>query len=173
MKRRTLLQSGLAIALTAGPALARAPFTLAGEPLPLLSPPLEDDQGRALTLGSFAGRIIVLNIWATWCPPCRDEMPTLDALQGLLGGEGFAVVPVAIDAGGIAVARQFYRDIGIRNLGLYWGDDMRVKLAFGVIGLPTTVLIDRKGRELGRVTGPAVWDGPQAVAQIARVIAEN
>ena len=170
MNRRSVLLSTLAIALMAKPAFARPPFTLAGDPVPLLSPPFEDGGGRDLVLGDFAGRVVLLNIWATWCPPCREEMPALDALQRKLGGPDFAVVPISIDLGGIDVVRSFYQEIGIRDLGIYWGQDVRVQLAFAAFGLPTTLLIDRKSRELARVFGPARWDRPAAVNQIKGVI---
>ena len=173
MKRRIFLTSAVVAALAAGPAIARPPFMLQDPPQPLLSPPFQDSNGRKLKLGDFAGRIVLLNVWATWCPPCREEMPALDALQARLGGKDFAVVPVSIDGAGIDVARQFYDEIGIRNLGLYWGEDLRVKLAFGVFGLPTTLLINRNGQELGRVSGPARWDGDAAIAQLARVVANG
>ena len=141
--------------------------------MPLLSPQFHDGAGRTLTLDVFAGRVILLNIWATWCPPCREEMPSLDALQQQLGGPDFAVVPISIDKDGIEVARDFYAEIGIRTLGLYWGEDLRVQLAFAAFGMPTTLLINRKGQELARVFGPAKWDKPVAIRQIERVIGEG
>ena len=170
MNRRSALLSTLAIALMAKPAFARPPFILESDPVPLLSPPFEDGDGRNLMLSDFAGRVILLNIWAAWCPPCREEMPALDALQRKLGGPDFAVVPISIVKGGIEVVRSFYQEVGIRSLGLYWGEDVRVQLAFAAFGLPTTLLIDRKGRELARVFGPARWDKPAAAAQIESVI---
>lgn len=172
MQRRVFLQSTLAAALVAGPAAARPLVGLHDNPVPLLSPRFQDAKGRTLHLDDFAGRVLVLNVWATWCPPCRQEMPALDALQARLGGKDFAAIPVSIDGGGIDVAQQFYDAIWIRNLGLYWGEDLRAKLAFGVFGLPTFLLINRNGQEFGRVSGPARWDGDAAIAQIARVIAE-
>lgn len=168
-----MLLSTFGLALMARPAVARPPFTISGDPVPVLSPPFHDGAGRNLTLDVFAGRVILLNIFATWCPPCREEMPSLDALQQQLGGPDFAVVPISIDKGGIEVARDFYAEIRIRTLGLYWGEDVRVQLAFGAFGLPTTLLIDRKGRKLARVFGPAKWDKPAAVSQLARVIGEG
>ena len=170
MKRRDILLSTLALALMAKPAFARPPFTLGGDAVPLLSPPFEDGEGRKLMLSDFAGRVALLNIWASWCPPCREEMPALDALQRKLGGPDFAVVPISIDASGIDTARRFYREIGIRDLALYWGEDIRVQLAFAAFGLPTTLLINRKGQELARIFGPAKWDKPAAIAQIESVI---
>lgn len=170
MKRRDILLSTLALALMAKPAFARPPFTLGDDAVPLLSPPFEDGAGRDLMLSDFAGRVVLLNIWATWCPPCREEMPALDALQRKLGGPDFAVVPISTDRGGIDAARSFYKEIGIRDLGLYWGEDIRVQLAFAAFGLPTTLLINRKGQELARIFGPAKWDKPAAIAQIESVI---
>lgn len=170
MNRRSALLSTLAVALTAKPAFARPPFSLGNDPVPLLSPPFSDSKGRNLALSDFAGRIVLLNIWATWCLPCREEMPALDDLQRTLGGPDFVVVPISIDSGGIEVARDFYREIGIRDLGLYWGEDVPVQLAFAAFGLPTTLLIDRKGQELARLLGPAKWNKPPAIRQIESVI---
>ncbi len=170
MNRRDVLLSTLALALMAKPAFARPPFTFGDDPVPLLSPPFENGAGRNLMLTDFAGRVVLLNIWATWCPPCREEMPALDALQRKLGGPDFAVVPISIDTGGIDAARRFFREIGIRDLGLYWGEDIRVQLAFAAFGLPTTLLINRKGQELARIFGPAKWDKPAAIAQLESVI---
>lgn len=169
MNRRVALLSALAFAVDK-PAFARAPFTLGADPVPLLSPPFKDGKGRNLMLSDFAGRVVLLNIWATWCPPCREEMPALDGLQRKLGGRDFVVVPISIDKGGINAARSFYEEIGIRDLGLYWGEDLRVQLAFAAFGLPTTLLINRKGQELARIFGPANWDKPAAIAQIESVI---
>ena len=165
------LKSAIATALAAGPAYARPPFALQDPPQPLLSPPFQDGNGRKMKLGEFAGRIMLLNVWATWCPPCREEMPALEALQDRLGGPDFIVVPISIDTGGLDAVNRFYDEVGIRTLGRYWGEDLRVKLALAVFGLPTTLLIDRKGLELGRVSGPFRWDGEAAVRQITNVIA--
>lgn len=108
-----------------------------------------DGDGRDLTLADFEGRVVLLNIWATWCPPCREEMPTLDALQARLGGSDFHVLPLSIDRAGLEPVRRFYRETGIRNLDLYIAEDTRAMLALAVVGLPTTILIDRIGRERG------------------------
>lgn len=131
-----------------------------------------DGDGRNLTLADFEGRVVLLNIWATWCPPCREEMPTLDALQARLGGSDFHVLPLSIDRAGLEPVRRFYRETGIRNLDLYIAEDTRAMLALAVVGLPTTILIDRIGRERGRLAGPAEWNSPEAVAQISALIDE-
>lgn len=171
MRRRGFLAGGLALAAT--PAVARPPMRLHEAPRELLSPPFADGEGRALTLADFRGRVVLLNVWATWCVPCREEMPTLDALQGRLGGPEFHVLPLSIDRAGIEPVRQFYDEIGIRHLGLYLGEDLRVMMGFGVIGLPTTVLIDREGQEIARLSGPAEWDSPEAIAQFETVISQG
>lgn len=132
-----------------------------------------DGDGRNLTLADFEGRVVLLNIWATWCPPCREEMPTLDALQARLGGSHFHVLPLSIDRAGLEPVRRFYRETGIRNLDLYIAEDTRAMLALAVVGLPTTILIDRIGRERGRLAGPAEWNSPEAVAQISALIDER
>ena len=116
---------------------------------------------------------MLVNIWATWCPPCREEMPTLDALQARLGGPDFHVLPLSIDRAGLEPVRRFYRETGIRNLDLYIAEDTRAMLALAVVGLPTTILIDRMGREHGRLAGPAEWNSPEAVAQISALINER
>lgn len=167
--RRAVL-GGIAAALVAGPVAARPPFRLRKDPQPLLSPPILDEAGTTRVLGDFAGRVILLNIWATWCPPCREEMPTLDRLEGLLGGADFAVLPLCIDDGGIERGRGFYDEIGLVNLPLYWSEPLRAQLALAFIGLPTTLLIDRETREIGRLQGPFDWGSERAVRQISALL---
>ncbi len=167
--RRAVLV-GFAAALVAGRAEARPPFRLRKDPQPLLSPPILDEAGTTRVLGDFAGRVILLNIWATWCPPCREEMPALDRLEGLLGGPDFAVVPLCIDEGGIERGRRFYDEIGLVNLPLYWAEPLRVQLALAFIGLPTTLLIDRETREIGRLPGPFDWESEGAVRQLSALL---
>lgn len=168
MRRRDLLTGALAFAAT--PTLARSAMPMHDAPREMLSPPFVDGDGRDLTLSDFRGRVVLLNIWATWCVPCREEMPTLDALQARLGSEDFHVLPLSIDRAGLDPVRRFYAEIGIRNLGLYLAEDLRAMLAFAVVGLPTTILIDRAGREIARRAGPAEWDSPGAIAQFQSVI---
>ena len=139
----------------------------------ILSPPFVDGGGRDLSLADFRGRVVLLNIWATWCAPCREEMPTLDRLQARLGGDDFHVLPLSIDQAGLGPVRRFYQQIGIRHLNMYLAEDIRAMFAFAVIELPTPLLIDRQGRERGRLTGPAQWDSPEAIAQFQTVIAER
>lgn len=171
MRRRDMLAGALALA--AKPAAAQPVIPLHETPRELLSPPFVDGAGRNLTLADFRGRVVLLNIWATWCAPCREEMPTLDHLQAQLGGEDFHVLPLSIDRAGLGPVQRFYDEIGIQHLGQYLAEDIRAMLAFAVIGLPTTLLIDRQGRERGRLTGPAEWDSAESVAQIETIIANE
>ena len=169
MRRRDFLVGALALAAT--PAFARPVMPLHDAPRELLSPPFIDGDGRELTLADFRGRVVLLNVWATWCVPCREEMPTLDAIQARLGGEEFHVLPLSIDRGGLEPVRRFYDEINIRHLGMYLANDLRAMQGLAVVGLPTTLLIDREGREIARVVGPAEWDSPEAVAQFESIIA--
>ena len=171
MKRRGFLAG--AMAFTATPAAARPSMPLHDAPRRLLSPPFIDGDGRELTLEDFRGRVVLLNMWATWCPPCREEMPTLDRLQASLGGTDFHVLPLSIDRAGLDPVRRFYDEIGIRHLDMYLAEELRAMLAFGAVGLPTTILINREGQEIARLVGPAEWDSPQAVAQFQSVISHG
>lgn len=128
----------------------------------------EDAEGRRRTLSQFGGKVVLLNIWATWCAPCREEMPALDRVQQKLGGPDFEVLALSIDTGGIAAVKRFYDEIGIRSLALYVDPTMRATATLGAMGVPTTLLIDRQGREIGRHTGPAQWDGPDVERKIER-----
>jgi thiol-disulfide isomerase/thioredoxin len=170
--RRAIL-GGLATPFMAMPALARTPFHLSKDPQPLLSPPILDEAGTTRKLDAFFGRVVLLNIWATWCPPCRDEMPALDRLQKTLGGDRFTVLPLNIDEGGITRGREFHNEVGIRHLPLFWAEPLRVQLAFAFIGLPTTLLVNNRGHEIGRLLGPFKWDSRGAVDQLRDVIGQR
>ncbi len=126
----------------------------------------EDSMGQPVTLDSFHGKVVLLNLWATWCPPCIAEMPALDKLQADLGSEGFAVVAVSTDAQGIKKSAPFYRRAGITHLDLYNDTRSALPQALKVTGLPVSVLIDRDGHVVGRMDGPAEWDSPEAKALI-------
>ena len=111
----------------------------------------QDDQGRDLTLGDFRGRVVVLNVWATWCVPCRKEMPTLDRLQARLGGKDFLVVALSIDRKGAEAVRGFYQEVGVENLAIYVDPSGRGSRGLGLPGVPTTLLIDQEGRSYRRI----------------------
>lgn len=144
---------------------AEAPsnFAIHESPKPLPQIHSEDGAGKARTLADFRGKAVLLNLWATWCVPCREEMPTLDRLQAELGGPDFEVVPLSIDRAGPEVVRKFFSEIGIQNLALHIDASSKALFALGVVGLPTTILINRQGEELGRLVGPAEWDAPEMI----------
>ena len=125
-----------------------------------------DDAGQPRALAEFRGRSIVLNIWATWCIPCRKEMPTLDHLQAMLAGSDAFVMPLSVDRQGLSAVRDFYKEIGIRSLGVYVDPSGDTSSLLGIPGIPTTLLVDRDGREIGRKIGPLAWDDPEIVALI-------
>lgn len=124
-----------------------------------------DENGVPKRLADFRGRVVLLNVWATWCPPCREEMPTLDRLQASLGGPDFEVLTVSIDAEGLPVVRTFFKQIGIKHLHPYI-DSLHEVGTLGAAGIPLTLLIDREGREVARKVGPASWDDPKVVQTI-------
>jgi thiol-disulfide isomerase/thioredoxin len=139
-----------------------------GEPLPELAF-LAPDGGKT-TLADFRGRTVLLNLWATWCAPCRKEMPALDRLQAELGSDAFEVVAVSVDQGSPDKPKAFLDEIGVANLRFYSDPTMGIfqKIrAYGrAPGLPATLLIDGEGCEIGALMGPAEWDAPDAVALI-------
>lgn len=143
-------------------------FTRHDEPRALPELRFLDNEEYMVSLADFRGRSVLLNIWATWCGPCREEMPSLDRLQARLGGADFVVVPLSIDLDGLAAVRAFYAELGLEQLGIYIDERHMAVPSLGIIGIPTTLLIDPQGREIARKAGPAEWDSPEAVAAIRR-----
>ena len=126
--------------------------------------------GAKLTLADFKGRAVLLNLWATWCVPCRAEMPALDRLQAEAGGPGFEVAAVNVDTARVERAPKFLDEIGVTHLARYAdhsGDAFEtLRLAGKALGLPTSLLIDAQGCEIGVVAGPANWAAPEAVKAV-------
>jgi thiol-disulfide isomerase/thioredoxin len=132
--------------------------------------------GSPLTLADFSGRAVLLNLWATWCVPCRVEMPALDRLQAELGGGDFEVVAVNVDVRNEERARAFFNEIGIESLAFYSDPSLGIfnnlKRRGHAFGLPATILIDAEGCGVGVLGGPAAWDSDEAKALI-RAAVEN
>lgn len=145
-------------------------LAFAEQPHPLPELQFTDGAGAVMTLADFPGKVVLLNVWATWCVPCRKEIPTLDRLQAKLGGANFEVVTLSIDRDGATKVGEFYRQIGGEHLSVYLDSSGKVGRDLNVIGLPTTLLINREGRELGRVIGAAEWDSPEIVNAIKQAI---
>ncbi|MGE3915852.1 MAG: TlpA family protein disulfide reductase [Hyphomicrobiaceae bacterium] len=144
-------------------------FKKAPEELPEL--PFLDKDGKSRLLKEWNGKVVLLNLWATWCAPCRKEMPSLDRLQGELGSDKFEVVAVSADKTGVEGARKFLDQIKVTKLGTYADPTVRIHSGLKAIGMPATLLLDAKGREIGRLVGPAEWDSPEAKALIRAAIA--
>ncbi len=176
-----LLVSGVGVYLSLSPTTGDRPaatlqpsrvFSFRPHPAPRALPNIafKDGAGRKLTLADFRGKVVLLNLWATWCPPCRKEMPALDRLQQQLGGAAFQVIALSIDLGGAFAVQSFYEETDVRALTVYIDASGQAAPELGVVGLPTTLLIDDAGREIGRVTGPAEWDSPEVVATIRQYL---
>ena len=160
---------GVHLAGRESPSKLPFPQTMAPKPVPQLA--FDDANGRGHTLGEFRGKLVLLNIWATWCAPCREEMPALDRLQAELGGERFQVIPISVDVQGVAIARKFYANVGIKALPLYVDATAKAAFTLEAAGLPATLLLDRDGREIGRHLGAVKWDSPEVVEDLRRKIA--
>jgi thiol-disulfide isomerase/thioredoxin len=151
--------------------LPAAAFNFApSEPKPVPEIVFFDGTGREVSLADFRGEVVVLNLWATWCAPCRREMPSLDRLHARFGGNGLEVIALSLDRGDVAKVRDFYDELAISSLAVYHDPDGRAGRELGAPGLPTTILIDRDGREAGRLLGPAEWDSDEAIAVIEALI---
>jgi thiol-disulfide isomerase/thioredoxin len=142
------------------------------EPVAAGVEPFEGGEGGEMTLADYAGKHVVLNFWATWCAPCRHEMPTLSALQTAMGGEDFAVVTIATGRNDPVGMQQFFAEIGVDNLPLHRDPQQRLAREMGVLGLPITVILDPEGMEIARLQGDADWSSESAMAIVAALIAE-
>lgn len=132
---------------------------------------LADDAGKE-TLQAYEGKYILLNFWATWCAPCRKEMPQLSELQAEFGGDDFEVVTIATGRNSPVAINKFFTEIGVENLPRHQDPKQSLASQMGIFGLPITVLIDPKGREIARLRGDADWASDTAKEIIKTVIAE-
>lgn len=145
-------------------------FSLERNPRIHAVPAFLDGQGRETTLAAFRGKVVVLNFWATWCIPCIREMPALDRLAARLKDRRFALVALNEDREGVAKAAPFLVALKLKNIALYADPMGRVQRALKVSGLPTTIVFDAAGREVGRLALPADWSSPEAIALIEHFI---
>lgn len=143
-----------------GEKMAAFVYKKAPEALPEIT--FNDASGKTLTLADFKGKTVLLNLWATWCAPCREEMPALDRLQKELGGDKFEVVALSLDRKGAEASQKFLDETKATNLKLYIDATGKQGTTLKIVGMPTTILIDNEGRELGRLAGPAEWDSADA-----------
>ena len=132
-----------------------------------------DESGKERALSEWRGRVVLLNLWATWCAPCRKEMPTLAGLETRLGSKDFEVVAISVDRKGAETSGAFLIENHATALTLYADPSATVLEKVKAVGLPASILIDRQGREIGRMFGPAEWNGPDAERLIRAAIAEG
>jgi len=149
-------------------------LTMASAPLRLPDLAFEDAEGKPKKLSDWRGRIVLLNLWATWCVPCRKEMPALENLQTRLGGPNFEVVAVNIDTRDPEKPKNFLKEANLTRLGYF--SDQKAKVfqdlkAIGrALGMPTSVLVDGEGCEIATIAGPAEWDSDDAVKLIKAAV---
>ncbi|MAT64020.1 MAG: TlpA-like protein disulfide reductase [Gammaproteobacteria bacterium] len=163
----------MALSISGVPAAGPPAMPLHDTPRPVPEIAFTDGEGEPRTLDAWRGKIVLLNIWATWCGPCRAEMPTLDRLQARLGSDRFEVIALSIDRAGVGVVAEFFEEIGIEHLRIFIDESGGAARDLKVFGLPATLLIGRDGRELGRLVGPAEWDTPEMTAFLETLIANQ
>jgi thiol-disulfide isomerase/thioredoxin len=152
-----------------------AALTVARAPFRVPDVAFKDAQGQGRVLADWRGRTVLLNLWATWCVPCRREMPALDKLESDLGGTNFEVVAVNIDTRDPEKPLAFLKDIGVTHLAYYSDPSAKVfqdlKLAGKAFGMPTTLIVDRAGCEIGEMAGPAEWSSADGIRLVSAAIA--
>ncbi len=142
-------------------------------PQPLPTTVFKDGADADKTLADFAGKVMVVNFWATWCAPCVKEMPTLDALQGKLGGPGFEVLTISQDREGAKVAKPFVEKNQWKNLGLYVEAPGKFARDAKLRGLPTSLIVDKNGQEVGRIEGDLDWNSPEVEKVLRDLMAKS
>ncbi len=128
------------------------------------------EQGGDMDMSAYKGKVVVLNFWATWCAPCRHEMPQLSQLQSDLGGDDLAVVTVATGRNEPAAMQLFFDEIGVENLPLHRDPRQSFARAMGVLGLPATIILNREGEEIARMQGDANWASENAKEILSALI---
>ena len=152
---------------------ALAAFLIHPEPKPLPDLAFQDGTGKPLKLSDWRGRVVLVNLWATWCAPCRKEMPDLAKLEKELGSDQFEVVAISVDRKGAEASSAFLKETGVDNLKLYVEPSTKIVNDVQSAGLPASILVDRQGRELGRILGPAEWASPEAQSLIKAALAQK
>ncbi|WP_377390220.1 TlpA family protein disulfide reductase [Rhodobacter lacus] len=182
MLRLIVLYTALALSANIAAAADLAPLrtgemkklAVFSAPLPTPTLPFTDEAGKSHSLMDYRGKVVLLNLWATWCAPCRKEMPDIDALAAAEAGPDFAVLTVAASGRDTPEkVANFFARAGVTHLPRFIDSTERLARAFGLVGLPATILIDRDGQVVAQLMGPANWSSPEAKAVIAALRAEG
>lgn len=149
-------------------------LTVHSQPQEVGASGFETEAGGEGSLADYEGKVVLVNFWATWCAPCRKEMPHLGALQEALGGEDFEVVTIASGRNPQPAVESFFEETGVSGvLPMHRDPTQELAREMGVLGLPVTVLIDREGREVARLQGDADWSSESAMAIISELVSES
>ncbi len=140
------------------------------DPRPVTDEVFRGEDGEDMTLAALKGEYVVLNFWATWCAPCRHEMPQLSELQTQYGDKGLSVVTIATGRNPRPAVERFFQEIGVDNLPLHSDRRQTLSRAMGVLGLPVTIIIDPDGNEIARMQGDADWSSDSAFAVIEALL---
>ncbi len=146
-------------------------FVVPDEPKAAPTISFVDASGKTGSLSDYRGKITAVHFWATWCAPCRIELPSVDFLNGSLSGESFAIVPISVDRDGPEAVGAFYKDNGIKSLPVFVDDGLDAFRAFKLGGIPATIFLDAEGREIARVLGERDWSDPDVAAVVRKLIA--
>jgi thiol-disulfide isomerase/thioredoxin len=145
-------------------------FTAVTPPAALPDFLFEDGKGQSLRVADFRGHALLLHLWATWCGPCVEEMPSLDALQAKIGGANLTVIAINEERSGADAAASFYKRHGVKNLAVYSDPSGRIASLLHARGLPMSFLIDATGHEIGRIDGSADWGSAETAAQFRDIL---
>lgn len=148
-----------------------AGFHLRKRKTPVRDFSFQNKAGQTLKISEFRGKLVILNIWATWCLPCRKEMPSLNNLQKIFEGKNLNILAISQDKAGIRLIEKFYSEMKITNLKIFIDSRGKSQRLAGVFVLPTTLIIDPDGFEVGRLIGGAIWDSKESIRLINSLLA--
>ncbi|MEM7545424.1 MAG: TlpA disulfide reductase family protein [Pseudomonadota bacterium] len=123
-----------------------------------------------MKIADFDGKVMVVNFWATWCPPCRKEMPYIDQLKADIAGDDVGVIAISLDRASTSKIEDFFASINVESLDIYREPSLRMGSEAAVLGMPVTLILDRQGREVARLQGEAVWNAPEAKKMISDIM---
>jgi len=141
------------------------------EPRPRLETEFRTVRDTGRTLEYFEGKVMVVNFWATWCPPCRKEMPSIDRLNAAISGDDFGVIAISLDRADVEKIETFFMSVNVETLDIYREPSLRMGTEGGILGMPITLILDRQGKEVARLQGEAEWDSPEAQKMIRDIAA--